>query len=89
MAFPGMRYSKWALLVFGAGGLLGLAVVSVPLPRLGRVASAAMALGILALPVALILDWRHKTPAAPAKRRRKAASGKRRSTHRRGAHRRR
>ncbi|HEV2187294.1 MAG TPA: hypothetical protein VGR70_08805 [Stellaceae bacterium] len=89
MAFPGLRYSKWALLVFGAGGLLGLAVVSVPVPRLGRVASVAMAFGILALPVALILDWRRKTPAAPAKRRRKAARKPRAPTPRRDARRRR
>ena len=73
MRWSKLRWTKIALLVFGAGGLLGLAVVSVPLPRLARVASAAMALGIASLPVALIADWRRKTPAAPAKHRRKAA----------------
>jgi membrane protein implicated in regulation of membrane protease activity len=90
MAFPGWRYSKLALLVFGAGLVLGLVVVSVRLPGLARVASLAMALGIAALPVALIADWRRKTPAAPVKRRGKAVSGKRRAaTPRRSARRRR
>ena len=67
-----MRYSKWALLVFGAGALLGLAVVSAGLPRLGRVASATMAAGIAALPVALVADWRR----APPKPRGRGAKGK-------------
>jgi hypothetical protein len=90
MAFPGLRYSKIALLVFGAGLVLGLVVVSVRLPGLARVASVAMALGIAALPVTLFADWRRKPPAAPAKRRRKAASGKRHAAAaRRGTRRRR
>jgi hypothetical protein len=90
MAFPGLRYSKLALLMFGAGLVLGLVVVSVRLPGLARIASLAMALGIAALPVALIADWWHKTPAAPAKQHRKKASGKRRAaTPRRSARRRR
>jgi hypothetical protein len=82
MAFRGLRYSKWALLVFGAGMLLGLVVVSVRLPEFARVASVTMALGIAALPVALIADWRRKPPAAPVKRRRKSATGRRRASSR-------
>jgi hypothetical protein len=83
MAFPRLRYSKSALLVFGAGLVLGLIVVSVKLPGFARVASMAMALGIVALPLAFIADWRRKPPATPAKRRRKAASGKRHAAARR------
>jgi hypothetical protein len=82
MAFPGLRYSKWALLVFGAGLVLGLVVVSVRLPGFARLASLAMALGIAALPVALIADWWHKAPAAPTKRRRKSATRRRRTPSR-------
>jgi hypothetical protein len=83
MSWSKLRWTKIALLGFGAGGLLGLAVVSVPLPRLARAASAAMALGIAALPVALVADWRRKTPAAPARRHRNAAGKRRAATPRR------
>jgi len=89
MAFPGLRYSKSALLVFGAGLVLGLVVVSVRLPGFARAASLAMALGIAALPVALIADWWRKAPTAPAKRRRKSAGKRRTATPRRSARRRR
>ena len=77
-----MRYSKGALLVFGAGAVLGLVVVSVELPGLSRVASLTMAAGIVLLPLALFADWRRalagpgrSTPktrgkAKPKKRRR-------------------
>jgi hypothetical protein len=84
MALSGLRYSKSALLVFGAGCVLGLIVVAVELPGLARVASLAMALGIVALPFALFADWRRRLPrpkrksrgqrrASPAKRRKAAA----------------
>ena len=89
MALPELRYSKMALAVFGTGLALGFVVVVVGLPRLGRLASVTMALSLVALPVALILDWRHKRPAAPAKRPRKAARKRRAATPRRSAHRRR
>jgi hypothetical protein len=89
MLLSGMRYTKAALLIFGAGSVLGLVVVSVKLPGLARLASAAMAVGIAALPVAIIVDLRRKTPAAPAKRRRKAATGRRRAPPRQRAPRRR
>jgi hypothetical protein len=78
-----MRYSKWALLLFGAGALLGLAVVSAGLPKLGRVASLAMAAGIVLLPVGFIADWRRRTAPKPTKRR-APAKGKRRTPARRG-----
>ncbi len=56
-----MRYSRYALLIFGAGMLLGLAVVSADLSGLARIASATMAAGIALLPLAVIADlWRHK-----------------------------
>jgi hypothetical protein len=53
-----MRYSKRALLIFGAGGLLGLVVVSANLSGLARIASLTMAAGIALLPLAVIADWR-------------------------------
>jgi hypothetical protein len=58
MALPELRYSKIALLLFGAGLMLGLAVVSAELSSFGRTASLAMALGIVALPVAAVADLR-------------------------------
>ena len=54
MALSGLRYSKSALLVFGAGLVIGLVVVAVQLPGFARVASLAMAAGIVALPFALV-----------------------------------
>jgi hypothetical protein len=82
MAFPGLRYSKAALLVFGAGLVLGLAVVSAELYGLARIASVAMAGGIAALPIALIADWRRRASAGapPAKRRRKPTARKRKAS---------
>ena len=76
-----MRYTKAALLIFGAGGLLGLVVVSADLPGLARLASLTMAAGLALLPVALIADWRRRPPAKPA-RRRPAANRSRRRTPR-------
>jgi len=52
-----MHYSKRTLLLFGAGLLLGLVVVSANLGWLGRVASMWMFAGIALLPVALVADW--------------------------------
>ncbi len=59
-----MRYTKIALLTFGAGLLLGLAVVAAEIDALSRVASLTMALGIAALPVGMIVDWRLATRSA-------------------------
>ena len=66
-----MRYTKTALLMFGAGLVLALVVIATELDRLERVASAVMALGIAAIPVGMAIDWRLATRAArrPAKRR--------------------
>ena len=62
-----MRHTRHALLVFGAGALLGLAVVSANLSGLGRIASLTMAAGIALLPVALFADWRRRPPRPKAK----------------------
>jgi hypothetical protein len=77
-----MRYTKWALLLFGAGLVFGLAVVSVPLPNWARAASLTMAGGIALLPLAAVLDWRRRS-AAPAKRRPRKAAARRRPAQRR------
>jgi hypothetical protein len=72
-----MRYSKWALLLFGAGALLGLVVVSANLSGLGRIASVAMAAGAALLPVAMIADWWSYRPWRTAKPKPRAKSPKR------------
>jgi xanthosine utilization system XapX-like protein len=71
-----MRYTKIALLTFGAGLVLGLAVVVVEIDPLDRVASGLMALGLIGVPVGVIVDWRLATRVAPkpAKRRPKAST---------------
>jgi hypothetical protein len=66
-----MRYSRYALLLFGAGMLLGLAVVSAKLTGLGWVASLMMAAGIVLLPIAAIADWRRRAPRPRQKARAK------------------
>jgi len=55
-----VRYSKAALLLFGAGLVLGLVVVVGEIRWLQRLASAVMALGLIALPAALVADSRRK-----------------------------
>jgi len=52
-----MRSTRYALLLFGAGAVLGLLLVSAKLPGLGIVASALMAASLLFLPFALAADW--------------------------------
>jgi len=66
-----MRYTKTALLTFGAGLVLALVVVAAEIDGLQRVASALMALGIVAIPVGMAIDWRLATKAQrrPARRR--------------------
>jgi hypothetical protein len=59
-----MRYTKTALLMFGAGLVLALVVVAAELDGLERVASAVMALGIAAVPMGMAVDWRLATKAA-------------------------
>ena len=65
-----MRYTKTALLTFGAGLLLALVVVATEMEGLARVASAAMALGIAAIPIGMAVDWRLATrvPRRPSGR---------------------
>jgi hypothetical protein len=82
-----MRYTKTALLMFGAGLVLALVVIAAELDGLERVASAVMALGIAAIPVGMAVDWRLATRAArrPARRRgkpqtRRASAATRRRT---------
>jgi hypothetical protein len=53
-----MRYTKFALLIFGLGLVLGLVIVAGEFARLERVASAVMALGLVLVPVALFADGR-------------------------------
>src|SRR5215469_14523450 len=53
-----MRYTKIALLIFGAGLVLGLIVVVAEIDRLGRSASGLMALGLAGIPIGMIVDWR-------------------------------
>ena len=66
-----MRYTKIALLIFGAGLVLGLVVVVIEFDWLDRVASSLMALGLMAVPLGMIVDWRlaMKPPRRPAKAR--------------------
>jgi len=77
-----MRYTVWALLLFGAGAMLGLVLVSANLAALGWAASATMAAGLAALPAALIADWwSHRPWRKPQRksRRRGTAPARRRS----------
>jgi hypothetical protein len=88
-----MRYTKTALLMFGAGLVLALVVIAAELDRLERVASAVMALGIAGIPIGMAIDWRLATRAAarpprrPAKprTRRAAPAARRRATPRKPA----
>ena len=73
-----MRYSRYALLVFGVGSLLGLLLVSANLSGLGFIASALMAAALLFLPAALVADWwRHRPWHEPTPKKRRSASRRR------------
>ena len=74
-----MRYTKSALLTFGAGLVLALVVVATKTEGLARVASAAMALGIAAIPIGMAVDWRLATRAPRPTSRRPSKAGTRRS----------
>ncbi len=65
-----MRYTKIALLTFGAGLVLGLVVVVAEIDWLDRAASGLIALGLIAVPLGMIVDWRLAT--RPPRRRSKA-----------------
>jgi len=71
-----MRYTKTALLTFGAGLVLALAVVATETEGLARVASAVMALGIAAIPIGMAVDWHLATrvPRRPSRRPPRAAA---------------
>jgi hypothetical protein len=75
-----MRHSKHALLLFGAGGVLGLAVVSTGLSGLGRIASLTMAAGLVLLPIAFVTDWWSYRPWRMPKPKPRAKSPKRKAT---------
>jgi hypothetical protein len=74
-----MRYTKTALLTFGVGLVLALVVVATETQGLARVASAAMALGIAAIPIGMAVDWRLATRAPRRPARRRSKPGTRRS----------
>ena len=78
-----MRYTKIALLVFGVGLLLGLVVIAAEIRSLERVASGLMALGIAAIPIGMIADWRRSTKPAPRATRRRASPAARRRVRQR------
>ena len=66
-----MRYTKLALLTFGAGLTLALIAVAVDIVQMQRIASTAMALGIAAIPIGMAVDWRLATRSSrPTSRRR-------------------
>ena len=66
-----MRYTKLALLTFGAGLTLALIAVAVDIVQMQRIASTAMALGIAAIPIGMAVDWHLATrvPRRPSRRR--------------------
>ena len=74
-----MRYTKIALLTFGAGLVLGLVIVTAELDRFDRLASGLMAAGLFGVPIGLTADWRRAAKAArqPPKRRAKTAPRRR------------
>jgi len=75
-----MRYTKTALLVFGAGLMLALVVIAAEFDRFERVASAVMAFGIAGIPIGMAVDWRLATRAARAPPRRRGKPRARRAT---------
>ena len=60
-----MRCTKIALLTFGVGLVLGLAVVVADVAPLARAASGLMALALFAIPLGMIVDWRVATKSQP------------------------
>jgi hypothetical protein len=80
-----MRYTKIALLAFGVGLLLGLVVIVAEIRPLERVASGLMALGIAAIPVGMIADWRRLMNPPPRAPRRRAPPARRRVRQRKPA----
>ncbi len=64
-----LRYTKLALLVFGAGLLVGLAAVTAAIGPLGPLASGLMTAGILGIPLGLVFDCWHAVKALRRRRR--------------------
>jgi len=75
-----LRFTKAALLTFGIGLVLALVVVAAELDTLQRPASGVMALGLLAIPIGMIVDWRRATRAAPPATRRRGKGRTRRAS---------
>ena len=73
-----VHYTKLALLTFGAGLLLALIAVAVDIEQMQRMASTAMALGIAAIPIGMVVDWRLATRAPRPISRRRGKAGTRR-----------
>ena len=69
-----MYYTKTALLTFGAGLVLGLAVVVIEIDWLSRVASGLMALGLMTIPIGMIVDWRLATKSTRRPRKARTAT---------------
>jgi hypothetical protein len=74
-----MRYTKAALLTFGAGLVLALVMIATETQGLDRIASAAMALGIAAIPIGMAIDWRRATRVPRRSPRRRGKSRTRRT----------
>ena len=74
-----MRYTKLALLTFGAGLVLALVAVAVDIVQMQRMASTVMALGIAGIPIGMAVDWRLATRAPRPTSRRHSKSGTRRN----------
>jgi xanthosine utilization system XapX-like protein len=74
-----MRYTKIALLTFGAGLILGLVVVVAEIDPLDRIASGLMALGLVGIPVGMIVDWRLATKPTPKPAKKRAKTPMRRT----------
>jgi hypothetical protein len=75
-----MRYTRVALLAFGLGLVLGLVVIAADIKALERFASGLMALGIAAIPIAVIMDFRRALKAVSRAPRRRAKAPARRAT---------
>ncbi len=75
-----MRYTKIALLAFGFGLLLGLVVLGGEIKSLARLASGLMALGIAAIPVGMVADWRRAIRTARGTPRPSAKTAARRAS---------
>jgi hypothetical protein len=74
-----MRYTKIALLTFGFGLALGLAVIAADIKSLERIASGSMALGIVAIPIGILADLQRVAKARSRIARRRTRMAARRA----------